>query len=64
MVVTAIDSFAAPSAVTTFYPFAGGEVILVIIGLATWIIWHIWQIGAENRELEEGQRKARESGIK
>lgn len=30
------------------YPMAGTETVLVIIGLAFWIIWHIWQFRMEN----------------
>ncbi len=29
------------------YPFPGSEVLLVIFGLATWIVWHIWQAKME-----------------
>ncbi len=38
--------------VGAIYPFQGTETLLVIIGLAFWIGWHIWQIRHENRELE------------
>jgi hypothetical protein len=33
------------------YPFQGLEVAMVIAGLVFWVLWHIWQIGHENREL-------------
>jgi hypothetical protein len=33
------------------YPFVGWEVVLVIIGLASWVIWHIIQMRAENETL-------------
>ncbi len=31
------------------YPFVGTEVLLAIIGIASWVIWHIIQIKAENK---------------
>jgi hypothetical protein len=61
---TGLESFASPSGIGAMYPFVGTEVILVIVGVTIWIGWHIWQIGAENRELAESERKAREAGIK
>jgi len=33
------------------YPFQGGEVLLVVIGLAFWIGFHILQLRNEAREL-------------
>ena len=41
------------------YPFAGYEMIFVLIGLATWIIWHICQARNEARELKEEQERAK-----
>jgi hypothetical protein len=37
--------------VGAIYPFQGTEFILAIVGIAFWIVWHIWQIGHENREI-------------
>ena len=34
------------------YPFQGSEVLLVIIGLAFWIGWHIIQTRQETAEIE------------
>ncbi|MBC8267538.1 MAG: hypothetical protein H8E36_02200 [Rhodospirillaceae bacterium] len=33
------------------YPFPGSEMIMAIIGIASWIIWHIIQMRAENKKL-------------
>ncbi|MEZ5926586.1 MAG: hypothetical protein R3D57_19635 [Hyphomicrobiaceae bacterium] len=33
------------------YPFQGSETILVLAGLAFWIIWHIVQIRQENADI-------------
>lgn len=39
------------------YPMPGSEVILALIGLASWIIWHIIQIRTENKTYEEDEQK-------
>ena len=38
------------------YPFVGTEMLLAIIGIACWIIWHIIQIKSENKIIEEEKR--------
>jgi len=38
------------------YPFPGTEMIWVIIGLATWIGWHLVQFKRENRIYEEEEK--------
>jgi len=35
------------------YPFAGAEGLLAIIGIGSWIAWHVIQIRSENKLLEE-----------
>lgn len=46
-----------PDAIGALYPGAGWiEVPLVLIGLVTWIAWHVIQIRAENAQFEEDQR--------
>jgi hypothetical protein len=32
------------------YPFVGTEMFLAVVGIALWIVWHIWQIKKENAE--------------
>jgi len=39
--------------VGAIYPFQGSETVLVILGLAFWIGWHIWQIRHETAELQD-----------
>lgn len=39
------------------YPMVGSEGVLVIIGLATWIAWHIIQTKIENRTYEDEIRR-------
>ena len=43
--------------VGAIYPFQGSETLLVILGLAFWIGWHIWQIRHENAELEAERKR-------
>ena len=39
------------------YPMVGTEGLLVIIGVALWIVWHVIQANRENREYEDQIRK-------
>ncbi len=52
--IKGLDSWAVDLAeVGPVYPFQGTEVLMVIVGLALWLGWHVWQIRAENAEIEE-----------
>ncbi|MEH6455547.1 MAG: hypothetical protein V7749_04460 [Cocleimonas sp.] len=43
MSTTGIESWAVDlKDVGAIYPFQGTEVVLVIVGVAAWIGWHIW----------------------
>ena len=42
------------------YPFVGWEVLMVIVLLVAWVVWHIMQITAENRTHEEQARMLRQ----
>jgi hypothetical protein len=46
--------------VGAIYPFQGSEVLLVILGLAFWIGWHIWQMRLEAAEIEKEQNADRQ----
>ena len=35
------------------YPWLGWEVIMVLVAVALWILWHIVQIRQENRDYAE-----------
>lgn len=35
------------------YPMVGSEGVLVIIGVASWIVWHIVQARIENKTYED-----------
>jgi flagellar biosynthesis regulator FlaF len=39
------------------YPWLGWELMMVLIGIALWILWHIVQINQENREFAEDIKK-------
>lgn len=38
--------------VGALYPFQGSEVLMVVIGIAFWIIWHVIQMRQEKAEIE------------
>ena len=40
------------------YPFQGTETILVIAGLAFWVLWHIVQIRQENADFRYDEQHA------
>jgi hypothetical protein len=44
------------------YPFFGLEWLMVILALIFWIGWHIMQIRAENRQLDEETANLRKAG--
>jgi hypothetical protein len=43
--------------VGAIYPFQGSETLLVILGLAFWIGWHVWQIRHESTEIEHERHR-------
>ena len=40
------------------YPFQGSETLMVIIGVALWILWHVIQTRGENGEQADEARHA------
>ena len=56
-----VESFAGTIAdIGPMYPFVGSETMLFIIGLASWLLWHIIQFCIEKRELNEKVAKCDE----
>lgn len=55
MSTTNVESWtAAPLAeFGPIYPFVGSEGLLVLLLLAAWLGWHVWQIKLERRQEEE-----------
>ncbi len=44
------------------YPFVGSESTLVLIGLAFWLLWHVWQIKSESTEFKMDIEKIERHG--
>jgi hypothetical protein len=44
------------------YPFVGTEGFLAIVGIACWIVWHIWQIKDESREFQQDLDNIKKKG--
>ena len=54
MSTTGIESWAVDlKDVGAIYPFQGSEGLLVVIGVVTWIAWHIWQSRWEKEKYEK-----------
>lgn len=57
MATTMVDSWAVDLAnVGPIYPFVGTEWIWVILGVAFWIGWHVWQIKFEANAYNEDKK--------
>lgn len=50
---TGLDSFTDPAGITVLYPFAGWEVLFVVIGVVLWIGWHVRQVREENKDYDD-----------
>jgi len=48
------------TAVGPLYPFVGSEMVLVLIALVFWIVWHIMQIRMESRQYDDEVRALRQ----
>ena len=46
-----------PADVGPMYPFVGTEWIFLVICVAGWLIWQVWQIKSENATYEEDSKK-------
>ena len=63
MSTTGVDTWAVDLAnIEALYPLQGSEFVMFLIGLATWIIWHIWQIRFENKTIAEEEARLRAPG--
>lgn len=47
------------SQIGPIYPMVGTEMILVIVGVALWLLFHIVQAGIERREMEADEAAAK-----
>ena len=60
MATTEVTSWAVDLATLgPIYPFVGSEKLWVLLGLAFWIGFHVWQMRAENRAFKEDMSKLR-----
>ena len=56
-----VESFAGTIVdIGPMYPFVGSENMLFMIGLASWVLWHIVQFCIESHELNEEVDKCSE----
>ncbi len=63
MSTTLVETWAVDlTTVGPIYPMVGTEVILWIIGMASWIIWHIWQAKFESKTYEAELEILRKEG--
>lgn len=63
MAYATIDTWAVDLAnVGPLYPMVGSEVVLWIIGMAFWVIWHIWQGRFEIRTYGEDMQILQKEG--
>jgi hypothetical protein len=42
------------------YPFVGSELVMVVILLVLWVVWHVLQIRMENDKMETEARALRQ----
>ena len=50
---TGIESWTPVKEVAALSPFSGSEVLLTIIAVVLWIVFHIWQLKSENNAYDE-----------
>jgi hypothetical protein len=53
MATGAVDNWLNVDTFGAIYPFVGTEGFLAVVGIACWIVWHIWQIKKENAEFSK-----------
>ncbi|MEQ8370242.1 MAG: hypothetical protein RIE31_11020 [Alphaproteobacteria bacterium] len=65
MSTTNIDTWQVPLAeIGPLYPFVGWEWLFVVLAVALWVSFHIWQAVNENREFrEDAERLSRAGGL-
>ncbi|NKB64550.1 MAG: hypothetical protein GKR95_21320 [Gammaproteobacteria bacterium] len=54
---TGIEAWKNLSEIGPIYPFVGTEVVLVVIAVVIWLVWHAAQISAEKVHHEEVQEE-------
>ncbi len=49
----AVDNWINVDTFGAIYPFVGAEGLFAVLGIAFWIIWHVWQIRKEKAEFDK-----------
>lgn len=49
----AVENWIDVDSLGAIYPFVGSEGFLVVLGLAFWIGWHVWQMKKEKAEFDK-----------
>jgi hypothetical protein len=62
MATGAVDNWLNVDTFGAIYPFVGSEGFLAVIGIALWIVWHIWQINKENTEFRKDTENIKKQG--
>ena len=60
---TGVDSWTGAADLAAIYPFTGLEIVLVIVAVLIWLVWHCWQIKSENKEYDDALRHYNQVGL-
>ncbi len=61
---TGLNSFDNPQDIGALYPGEGIEWLMVIVLFALWLLWHLFQISAEEKEYREALKLYEQVGMK
>ncbi len=61
---TGLDSYGNIQEIGPLYPGVGLEWLMVIVLFALWILWHLFQISAEEKEYREAVKLYEQVGMK
>ena len=61
---TGLSSYGNIQEIGPLYPGVGLEWLMVIVLFALWILWHLFQISAEEKEYREALRLYEQEGMK
>ncbi len=61
---TGLSSYGNIQEIGPLYPGVGLEWLMVIVLFALWILWHLFQISAEEKEYREALRLYEQVGMK
>ena len=61
---TGLSSYSNPQDIGALYPGEGVEWLMVIVLVALWVLWHIFQMSSEEREYREAIKLYEQVGMK